>query len=40
MIFKFKKNIVVGVSVNPEVGLEVAQIDYDTKTVLKYASKP
>lgn len=34
----FKKNIVVGVSVNPEVGLEVAQIDFMGRTVLKYAS--
>ena len=32
----FKKNIVVGVSVNPEVGLEVAQVDFVSKTVLKY----
>lgn len=36
----FKKNIVVGVSVNPELGLEVAQIDFATKTVLKYGTKP
>lgn len=35
----FKKNIVVGVSVNPELGLEVAQIDFATKTVLKYGTK-
>lgn len=35
----FKKNIVVGVSVNPEIGLEVAQIDFATKTVLKYGRK-
>ena len=39
MNFNFKKNIVVGVSVNPEVGLEVAQVDFATKTVLKYASQ-
>ncbi len=32
----FKKSIIVGVSVTPEVGLEVAQIDFETKTVLKY----
>lgn len=32
----FKKSIIVGVSVTPEVGLEVAQVDYVTKTVLKY----
>ncbi len=36
----FKKSIVVGVSVTPEVGLEVAQIDFATKTVLKYGVKP
>jgi len=35
----FKKNIVVGVSVNPEVGLEVAQIDFATRTVLKYGKR-
>lgn len=31
-----KKSIIVGVSVTPEVGLEVAQIDFATQTVLKY----
>lgn len=40
MILNLKKSIVVGVSVTPEAGLEVAQIDYETKTVLKYSSKP
>ena len=40
MNFNFKKNIVVGVSINPELGLEIAQIDFSNKTVLKYASKP
>jgi len=35
----FKKNIVVGVSVHPEAGLEVAQIDFANKVVLKYGSK-
>lgn len=39
MVFNLKKNIVVGVSVNPEIGLEVAQIDFSAKTVLKYGSK-
>ena len=39
MFFNFKKNTVVGVSVNPETGLEIAQIDYSTKTVLKYGSR-
>lgn len=32
----FKKKTVVGVSLNPEFGLEVAQVDFSTKTVLKY----
>ena len=39
MAFNFKKNIVVGVSITPEVGLEVAQIDFATRTVLKYGCK-
>lgn len=34
-----KKNTIVGVSITPEIGLEVAQIDFDTKTVLKYGVK-
>lgn len=36
----FKKSVVIGVSVTPEVGLEVAQIDFATRTVLKYAVRP
>lgn len=32
----FKKSVVVGVSVTPEVGLEVTQIDFATRTVIKY----
>ena len=36
----FKKSILVGVSVTPEVGLEVAQIDFATQTVLKYGIRP
>ena len=36
----FKKSIVVGVSVTSEIGLEVAQIDFATRTVLKYANRP
>lgn len=36
----FKKSIVIGVSVTPEVGLEVAQIDFSTRTVLKYGVRP
>ena len=39
MNFNFKKNIVIGVSINPEVGLEVAQIDFAAKSVLKYGCK-
>ena len=35
----FKKSVVVGVSVTPEAGLEVIQVDYATKTVLKYGRK-
>ncbi len=31
-----KKSSVVGVSVTPEIGLEVAQIDFASQTVLKY----
>ena len=36
----FKKSVVIGVSVTPEIGLEVAQIDFATRTVLKYANRP
>ena len=35
----FNKNVIIGVSVTPEVGLEVAQIDYATGTVRKYGRK-
>lgn len=35
----FKKSIVVGVSVTPDIGLEVAQIDFANQTVLKYGLK-
>ena len=35
----FKKSIVVGVAITPDVGIEVAQIDYATKTVLKYGKR-
>lgn len=34
-----RKSIVVGVSVTPEVGLEVAQIDFATQTVSKYGRR-
>ena len=30
----------MGVSVTPEQGLEVAQIDFQTRTVLKYGARP
>ena len=36
----FKKSVVVGVSLTPERGLEVAQIDFATRSLLKYASAP
>ena len=36
----FKKSVIVGVSVTPEVGLEVAQIDFESQTVLKYGVRP
>lgn len=39
MAFNFKKNVVVGVSVTPELGLEVAQVDFASRTVLKYGSR-
>lgn len=39
MAFNFKKNIVVGVSVTPELGLEVAQVDFTSRTVLKYGCR-
>lgn len=32
----FKKSVIIGVSVTPETGLEVAQIDFSSGTVLKY----
>lgn len=38
-MLNFGKNIVVGVSVTPEIGLEVAQIDFLSRTVLKYESR-
>lgn len=36
----FKKSEVVGVSISPEKGIELAQIDYATGTILKYGQKP
>ena len=38
-MFNLSKSVVVGVSVTPEAGLEIAQIDYATRTVLKYGRK-
>lgn len=35
----FKKSSVVGVSITPENGLEIAQIDFTSGTVLKYGRK-
>ena len=40
MVLNFSKKMVVGVSVSPEIGLEAAVVDYENKTVLRYASKP
>ena len=36
----FKKSDIVGVAVTPERGLEVAQIDFASKQVLKYGVRP
>ena len=38
-MLNFNKKIVVGVSVTQEIGLEVAQIDFENKKILKYASR-
>lgn len=40
MALIFKNKIVVGVSITPGRGLEVAQIDYNTRTLLKYGRRP
>lgn len=39
-MFNFKKRMVVGVSISPELGLEVAQVDFEEKKVVKYAKTP
>ena len=39
MLFNIKKKVVVGIAVTPELGLEVAQIDFETRKVLKYGVK-
>lgn len=38
-MLNFSKNIVVGVSVTPDIGLEVAQIDFAARKVLKYGRR-
>ena len=40
LLKNLNKKSIVGISVTQEVGLEIAEIDYETKTVLKYASRP
>lgn len=40
MGLNFKKKAVVGVSVTPDIGIEVAQIDYENHRILNYVSKP
>lgn len=40
MTFNFKNKTLVGVAVTPDLGLEVAQIDFSTRTVVKYGNKP
>lgn len=39
MALNFNKNISVGVSITPELGLEVAQVDYTSGTIVKYACR-
>ena len=39
MVLNFKNKMIVGVSVTPEIGLEVAQVDFATRTVVKYGHK-
>lgn len=40
MVLIFKKNMVVGVAITQTRGLEVAQIDFASRTLLKYACRP
>jgi len=40
MAFNFKNRTTVGVAVSAEKGLEIAQVDTITKTVLKYGNRP
>lgn len=39
-MINFKKKTFIGVAVTPENGLEVAQVDFDTRCVLKYVNAP
>lgn len=39
-MINFKKKTFIGVAVTPENGLEVAQIDFETRCVLRYANAP
>lgn len=39
MAFNFNKKEVVGVSINPEFGIEVAQVDYSSRTITKYGCR-
>ena len=39
MDLNFKKRMIFGVSVTPEVGIEVAQVDYEKKVLMNYVSK-
>lgn len=39
-MFKLKKKLAIGVSISPELGLEVAEINYLEKKVNKYARAP
>lgn len=40
MILNIKKKPIVGVSVTPGIGIEVAQIDYEKRVLLNYVVKP
>ena len=39
-MINFKKKTFIGVAVTPENGLEVAQIDFETRCLLRYANAP
>ena len=40
MGLNFSKKMIVGVSVTPDIGIEVAQIDYEKRILKNYVSKP